>query len=755
MPIEDFKRIVESLKVPVAIADAKGTVLFANSALGELAGRDARDLLDKPLTGLFSEDDRKRISQNVARVGEGKAGSSFVDARLETVLPGERWVQVALQPALDAREKAAGVIAVLHDIGTQRETEDAMNLLTGRLLALTDNSFLATMIETTPGDIELVNAAFIRLLALESAPQSLSGLAVEEVLARSPLVDAKALARALKKPDQASILTLKRADGSAVTLERQPIIVDGNPAGAVWLPREETPEREGAVKGAAEIALIEKIGEELSVALEGMSAISIRAQQMEFDPAIVQHFQSIRTSTETAMAAIGDLVDFSKVSGKGVVLHKGAFALRAALADLISRLAPNAEEHNCRLRIKVEQDVADMLEGDVERLQLVLKNLIDNAFALVPGAEITLQITPEYVTESGIQLSFSVVAAGVPSPAQGAKGSPDTGMGVAVAKFMVTAMGGKLAIAPRPANDALYSFTIEFPLREAPPPPRRATYVSLVGLTVLVVSADPEQRLALTNLLRGWRLIPIEADNAPMAMALLERLDQEGQPIPLVILSNRLPVQDGFLLAFRIKHHPKFGTSLVMMLAAEGKPGDAIACRENGIAAYMRYPVNDRQLNEAIMAVTGASVDSDETPTLVTRHSLREQRKGATILLVDPSRDSQILAAHIFGRLDCSVVVAQDLAEALAALDQDMYDIVIVDTALMGLGGDDAAKLLRSRIARDPEAATLVAASLEHSAAFRDAKIAAGFNGTIAKPFRKEDLLKFLKSPGRVTAQAD
>jgi PAS domain-containing protein len=139
-------------------------------------------------------------------------------------------VQVALQPALDARGKAAGVIAVLHDIGAQREIEDAMNLLTARLLALTEDSFLPTMIETTPGDIELVNDAFCRLLALESAPQSLSGLPVEQVLSRSPLVDAKALAKVLKKSDQAGAISLKRADGRTVTLERQPIIADGEPA---------------------------------------------------------------------------------------------------------------------------------------------------------------------------------------------------------------------------------------------------------------------------------------------------------------------------------------------------------------------------------------------------------------------------------------------------------------------------------------------------------------------------------------------
>jgi len=744
----DFRRIVEALKVAIATTDAAGTIDFANVSFAELAARpNPADLAGLSLAALFSAEDRKRIEQNVGRIGEGKAASAILEARI-TAADGERWVQVVMQPRLDARDKAEGVIAVVHDIGAQRDTEQALYVLSARLLALAEASPVAAMIENADGDIEMVNEAFIRLVGLESAPQSLLGVPADDVLRRAPAIEAKALAEARASKRGPPTLVVHPAEGAAVTLERQPILVEGEVSGGVWSPRKDTGD---AAKGPAEIALIEKIGSELSIALEGLSAISIRAQQMEFDPVLVDHFVRIRRSTEVAMAAIGDLVDFSKLSGS-IVLRNSVFALRPALAALVGRLAEAAEARDCRLRVKVEQDVCDSLEGDIERLDLIIKNLLESAFALLPGAEVTLQVTPEYVTDAGIQLSFGVVYSdeGAQRPVSISAG---TGMGVALAKFMVSAMGGKLAVAPHPTiGEALYGFTIEFPVRPATPTPPRPTYVSLTALPVLIVSGNPDQRLKLTNMMRGWRMLPLEADNAAMALALLERLHGEGNPVALVILSNRLAGQDGFLLAFRIKQHPKLGSTLVMMLGTEGKHGDAIACRENGISAYMRYPVNDRQLNEAVHAVTGATSrdDAEQTATLVTRHSLREHRKGATVLLVDSNRDSQIFAAHVLGRQDCTVVVAQDLTDALAALDQDVYDIVLVDTSLAGLRGDDAAELLRRRIARDPETVPIVALGTDHSPKFRTAKTAIGFNATLGKPLRKDDLVALLKMIGRV-----
>ena len=52
----EFRRIVESLKVAIAMTDGAGAITFANHAFAELVGREDRALAGEPLQGLFAED---------------------------------------------------------------------------------------------------------------------------------------------------------------------------------------------------------------------------------------------------------------------------------------------------------------------------------------------------------------------------------------------------------------------------------------------------------------------------------------------------------------------------------------------------------------------------------------------------------------------------------------------------------------------------------------------------------------------------
>ena len=75
--VDDFKRIVDSLKVALALVDAKGSLLYANPAFAEAAGLDQAPL--ESFADAFVEGDRKRITQSVARVAERKAASGTVE----------------------------------------------------------------------------------------------------------------------------------------------------------------------------------------------------------------------------------------------------------------------------------------------------------------------------------------------------------------------------------------------------------------------------------------------------------------------------------------------------------------------------------------------------------------------------------------------------------------------------------------------------------------------------------------------------
>ena len=310
--------------------------------------------------------------------------------------------------------------------------------------------------------------------------------------------------------------------------------------------------------------------------------------------------------------------------------------------------------------------------------------------------------------------------------------------------------GGKIEIRERKESIG-YQFTAAFSFRNVKEPRTRPTFVTLTGLPVLVVSSDSEERKQLAELARSWRMHVREADDAAMALQLLSRMVDEETPIPLVITANQMPVQDGFVLAFRIKHQPKLKQTAVMMLAKDGKPGDAIQCRENGISAYLRHPISPDQLNDAIAAVMGTEEDPEKTQTLITRHSLREAKAG-TILLIDPNREHTAIAAKILRKKDYRTVIVETAQDALAALLQDIFDVVVVDPATPGFDSKrPIAEQLRAQFGDGRQIPLLLADSSTAIAAVH--KDNSEYDGVITKPYNKETLAE--KISARMTAKAD
>jgi CheY-like chemotaxis protein/PAS domain-containing protein len=737
---------LDSLPTPLAMFDAGGHLVFANAAWALVTGTAAALGLGKPIAAALAAlgpiSDGQKLAQQLARVCEGKAKTSrvevtCVDLTIDTV---QRMLEFTIQKTAEGAPFGAAAAVSMVDVTDARHAEARISRAEARLMSLAEQSQGGLVLVTEIGEIMLATAAACALLGVKEAASSLPGLTVSELAERAAL---------LTPADRRKLATLAAGQGlhtATLAVKRVAVASDDGDAGSIITVEAlqavpaEAPAPVEREQQLVRTQLIETIGHELAVVLEGATAASIRAEQMELDPSVVSYLERIRGAAEASLTGIGSLVAVTGKSGRQAAVKVVPLALRAFLADLIKQVVLTAEAHGVALRVKVEQDVADALEADAERLRLALKTLLECALTAPRTAEVLLHVAPEFFSENAMTARFSVT-----SRAEGDGELPQqNSTRIAIAQFALHALESELK-ADSSARQASHYFLLAMPVRHEMPSRARKTYVSLHGMPVLIVSSNPKQRLQLAGWLKTARMLPLEADNAAMALALLNRLAEEGNPVPLVILENQLPIQDGFLLAFRIRNDEHLAQTLVVMLANQGRPGDALACRENGIAAYLPQPVPKARLLEAIGAVTGAGEEARDiginTEVLVTRHTLREERNGPTVLLIEDDAEECQRIEDAFRRVDGTVAITQTWADGLAQASADVFDMVIARHDLVAGDAGEAIAALRQRLIRNGENTPVFALSRSYSLTLDQECRAQGFTAVMLKPAERDELI--------------
>ena len=743
----NHEQLIKALDEPVFEIDAGGQILYATDALSRWRGR----AVEGAITDLIAPGERARFEQTLARLLDGKTASTLMELTLATESASVP-VEVKLTCGQRDGGKVVTVAGWFRDISMEKAKEAAANVQGTHLLDLVENISDACVVENHEGGVEMVNAAFCELFRIEAAPQSLVGTACEELFTQASAATEKKVAPIYfpLDSDQNDEFEFELADGARAKQHSLPVAGETGVAGRLHIFRAlntgatATVAAPGSATLSAQSQLVEKIARSLATALEAAGGAIHRAEQMHLPVTVIEHFRRVETAAKSAYADIAGLIDLAHVEGGELKLEAMEFHLRDRIANMLEPVVQMAEERTIQLRLTIEQDVPDNLVGDGARLMLVLRSLLEAGMnSAQDGGELALVVEPEYSAENLIHLSFRVESI-PPKGAVRQKNATATAlMQLSLARQIVRAMGnkgtGKIEVREK-KETTIHQFTAVFPYRNVKEARSRPTFVTLTGLSMLIVSADPAQRKELSDLARAWRMQPREADNAGVALQLLGRMVGESNAIPLVITSNELPIQDGFLLGYRIKHHPRLKQTAVIMLAKTGKPGDAIACRENGISAYLRQPIAPNQINEAISAVMGtADDDAEATSTLITRHSLREAKAGS-VLIVDPNREHAIVAISALRKKDYRVVHTDTADEAYTEISQDVFDLLIIDPMAKGfaeLGIEGISDRLQQKFALASVTIPVLLAVEEDVSA-----VEFGFSGMLKKPYEKEALLQ-------------
>ncbi|MHC4470767.1 MAG: response regulator [Planctomycetota bacterium] len=498
---------------------------------------------------------------------------------------------------------------------------------------------------------------------------------------------------------------------------------------------------------------------------------------LDTDPTTQQreYLTMVRESADSLLTLIDDILDLSKIEAGKLYLYPGPFGLRESLGDTMRLLALRAHAKDLELALRIDPEVPERLVGDVGRLRQIVLNLVGNGIKFTELGEVVLAVDVNSRSNDEVVLHLAVTDTGIGIPDEKRSDvfdvfeqvDPSTtrrhggsGLGLAICARLAELMDGRIWMESEVGRGSTFHCTARFGLASGEADARVVPEI-VRDMPVLVVDDNATNRLILEEVLRSWTMRPALAEGARDALDSLRRAHRAGQPYELVLPDVHMPEMDGFGLAQRIQEDAELGSTVIMMLTSGGRPDDVARCEELGVAAYLKKPVKQAELFDAILAALGIEALEVEARATAAAES-PERLPPLKILLAEDSVINQKLASALLEREGHTVAVAEDGLKALAALESAEFDLVLMDVQMPRMDGLEATRAIREREHETGGRLPIIAITAHALKGDRERCLKAGMDGYVSKPIHARKLFETIGSvlnvgeaAGRAQAEVD
>ena len=485
---------------------------------------------------------------------------------------------------------------------------------------------------------------------------------------------------------------------------------------------------------------------EIRTPLNGILGFTHLLQKSELAPRQLDYLGTIEKSADNLLGIINEILDFSKIEAGKLVLDSIPFNLRDLIQDTLTILAPAAHAKQLELLSLVYRDTPLSLVGDPLRLKQILTNLVSNAIKFTREGTIVVRAMLEDEQEDSVQLRVSVQDTGIGLSQQDvrtlfqafsqadnslSRQPGGTGLGLVISKRLIEQMGGEIGVDSTPGEGSQFWISLNLPKAhdDAADLPQQP----LFGRRVAVVDGHDLARQALEHQLEDCGLSVSLFASFDQLLHGAQAAHQAGHGFDFAILGANL----GNLSPEQLSHYHQQLERVrchCVLLCPTTEQALYHPYLPNAHGQLMAKPTCTRKLRRLLMELVQPRRQANEV------RAAGNQRMPK-ILCVDDNPANLLLVQTLLEGLGAEVLGVDDGHAAVQAVQDEAFDLVLMDVQMPGMDGRTCTEQIRRWEASQSGSPLPIVALTAHAMANeKRALLHSGMDDYLTKPISERQL---------------